>query len=233
MGHPRREIVEERDLQGFKYFKQIARVLERLHQAGCARDRAHNRRLHMDQYILLVLLYLFNPICVSLRALQQASALRKVQRVLGVRRSSLGSLSEAARVFDSELVLGVIEELGQELRPIRNDPRLDGLGSIITLTDGTVLAALPRILAALGLEGERPAAFKAHVEFELLRGVPVAATLTDAHADERQVLRANLRPGRVYVKDRGYVDYRLFQDILDVGSHFVCRLRDNALFEVV
>ena len=57
----------------------------------------------MDQYLALFLLLMFNPNCQSLRALQQASTLKKVQRVLGVPRSSLGSLSEAAGAFDPVL----------------------------------------------------------------------------------------------------------------------------------
>jgi hypothetical protein len=60
--------------------------------AGCGQ--------HMDPYVALLLLYMFNPICTSLRSLQQASALQKVQKKLGVPRASLGSLSEAATVFD-------------------------------------------------------------------------------------------------------------------------------------
>ncbi len=229
----RRDPIRPADLQGFKYFKKIRGLLERLHQAGCERDRAHNRQLHMDQYILLHLLHLFNPICVSLRAIQQACELRKVQAALGVSRNSLGSLSEAARVFDSRLLLGLIEELGAQLPPLPHDARLDDLGgAVVTLTDGTVLEALPRIAAALGVGDSRPA-FKAHVEYELLKGVPVAATLTEAHGDERKVLEANLRPGRLYVQDRGYADYGLFQKILEAGSHFVGRLRDNSLLEVI
>jgi hypothetical protein len=54
-------------------------LLEKLHDTACARDRAHNRVLHMDQHALL-LLWMFNPICSSLRALQQASMLAKVRR---------------------------------------------------------------------------------------------------------------------------------------------------------
>jgi len=61
MSHPKRRRIEERDLTGFKYFKKITRLLERLHDAGCARDRAGNRRLHMDQYLALLLLQMFNP----------------------------------------------------------------------------------------------------------------------------------------------------------------------------
>ncbi|MDY7011099.1 MAG: IS4/IS5 family transposase, partial [Planctomycetota bacterium] len=67
----------------------LSGMLETLHQAGCERDRAHNRILHMDQYMTLLLMYMFNPICSSLRALQEAGELRKVQRVLKAPRASL------------------------------------------------------------------------------------------------------------------------------------------------
>src|SRR6266498_5472541 len=116
--------IREEDLQGFKYFKQIKGLLEKLHDAGCARDRAHNRLLHMDQHAALLLLWMFNPICSSLRALQQASELAKVQRVLGVPRASLGSLSEASRVFDAELLKEVIGDLVIETAPLKADARL-------------------------------------------------------------------------------------------------------------
>ena len=97
----KRHKIKEKELQGFKYFKAISKMLESIHDAGCQRDRAGNRILHMDQYMSLLLLYMFNPICTSLRSLQQASELKKVQRILGVPRASLGSLSEASTVFDS------------------------------------------------------------------------------------------------------------------------------------
>src|SRR2546422_3873329 len=69
----------ERDLSGFKYLDRLLPMVARLHEFGCTRDRAGNRQLHFDQYCLLVLLALFNPVVRSLRAIQQASTLRKVQ----------------------------------------------------------------------------------------------------------------------------------------------------------
>lgn len=230
MSH-KREDIEERDLQGFKYFKKVASLLERLHATACQRDRAHNRQLHMDQYVLLLLLYMFNPICVSLRALQQASTLKKVQKVLGVPRSSLGSLSEAARVFDSELLQEIVAAVAAELKPLPHDPRLDDVKAILTLVDGTLLAALPQMTWALWKDEHN--ALKAHVQFEVLKGVPVAATLTDGNTDERDVLADHLQSGRLYVLDRGYAKFQLLQKIVDAKSHFVCRIRDNSRFEGV
>jgi len=95
MAMARRDKPTEEQLQGFKYFRKLRPLFERLHAVGTARDRAGNRRLHMDQYGALVLLYMFNPVVSSLRAIQQASELKKVQRLLGCERTSLGSLSEA------------------------------------------------------------------------------------------------------------------------------------------
>ncbi len=121
---PKREPVTEDRLRNFKYFGKILPLLDRLHDAGTARDRAGNRLLHFDQYIALQLLFFFNPV----------------------------------------------------------------------------------------------------------KGVPADMDLTLADASEVDHLLAHLQPGRVYVKDRGYCCFRLFQAIVDSGSHVVCRARDNSVY---
>jgi hypothetical protein len=205
----KRHRIQEQEVQGLKYFKALSGLLETLHEVGCERDRAGNRLLHMDQYVCLLLLYLFNPLCTSLRSLQQASERKKVQKKLGVPRASLGSLSEAATVFDSQRMLAVIEELGQQLRPMATDDKLKDLPGILTAVDGTLLQALPRITWALWKD-DRHRALKNHVHFEVLKGVPVQATITEANAGETAVLEAHLQAGRIYVMDRGYAKYRLW-----------------------
>lgn len=232
MGRKRSKVTEP-DIHGFKYFKILAGLLEPLHSAACQRDRAHNRILHMDQYITLLLMYMFNPICSSLRALQEASDLRKVQRVLKVPRAAMGSLSEAARVFDSDLLVGIIGDLVNRLQPIRHDARLSDLDEIITLVDGSWLTALPKMTWAVFRHDDTHRAVKAHMHVELLKGVPVAATITDANTSEHAVLAQRLEAGRLYVLDRGYARYDLLESIAAAGSNFVCRLQENAVFEVV
>jgi hypothetical protein len=78
MANAKRADVCEGQLTGFKYFDRLTALFERLQEVGCERDKADNRTLHFDQYCSLVLLYLFNPVVVSLRSLQQASELKKV-----------------------------------------------------------------------------------------------------------------------------------------------------------
>jgi hypothetical protein len=225
----KRKKIKENQLQGFKYFKAISGMMESLHQASCQRDKAGNRLLHMDQYMSLLLLYMFNPICTSLRAVQQASELKKVQLKLGCPRASLGSLSEAATVFDSKLMQEVIQNLSEKLQPISSHSKLDDLPGILTAVDGTLIPALSKMTWALWKTDRQ--AVKAHAQFDLQKHVPVKITITEGNGDERQALAENLEAGRIYVKDRGYASLALFQQILKNNSSFVCRIRDDAVYE--
>ena len=149
MAAKKRKPIGERELTGLKYLARISPLLERLRPVGCARDQAGNRELFFDQYCGLILLYMFNPIVSSLRGMQQVSELRNVQRKLGCSRASLGSLSEAARVFDPELLREIAGEL-LERAPLRaeNDPRLKDLAHTLTAVDGSLLKTLPQITQA-------------------------------------------------------------------------------------
>jgi hypothetical protein len=231
MAAKKRPKLRAEDLRGFKYFKLLNPLLERLHEVGTQRDRAGNRRLFFDQYGALLLLYFFNPILTSLRGLQQASALKKVRRQLGVSRAALGSLSEAARVFDAAALQEIIAELAGRI-PHGTPPKEQQALKDLTAVDGTLLPALPKMAWALWLDETHRAA-KLHLAFEVLRGIPVAATVTAGNASENDQLRALLQPGRLYVIDRGYAEYQLFQDIIDAKSSFIGRLRDHAVWQVV
>jgi len=205
-------------------------LLERLHDDATARDKAHNRTLFYDQYTALVLMAMFSPAIDSLRAIQQASAMPKVRKLLGCSRASLGSLSEAARVFDPALLLEVIAELSQELVPLAQDPRLKDLKTTLTLCDGTLLAALPRLAESMwkhSRTGNAMHGWRMHRQFELEKHVPSDVQLTPyrCQGDEPAMLLKHLQPGRCYVIDRGYFNYALFNGIVAIASDYVCRVK--------
>lgn len=131
--------IKEQNIVGMKYFDQLGELLQQLHDVGCERDGAGNRSLLMDQYRMLILLYMFNPVVTSLRGLQQASERRKVQKKLGCARASLGSLSESVDVFDSNRLKPIIESLGEKLAPIAADKRLKDIQQTLTLVDGSIV----------------------------------------------------------------------------------------------
>ena len=231
--------IRERDVRGLKYFDQLAPLLERLHDVGCDTDRAGNRSLHFDNYCMLVLLYLFNPIVTSLRGLQQASELKNVQKKLGCPRTSLGSLSESVSCFDPERLQEIIAELGAQLEPLGRDARLKDIRHTVTLVDSTLLSALPRVAAASLLRettGSALVKWRLHTHFEVDRHVPTRIDVTPdggGDHDERAVLERTIESDRLYVKDRGFAKFTLFNRIVSAGSSYVCRIRDNSSYDVL
>jgi hypothetical protein len=231
--------IREPDITGLKFFAKLAPLLKRLHDDGCQRDSAGNRKLHYDQYCMLVLLYLFNPIVTSLRGIQQASELKNVQKKLGCARSSLGSLSEATSVFEAERLQEIIHELGSQLQPLAQDQRLADIKQTITLVDGSLIAALPKIMEASWRKRNDDSGmvkWRLHTHFEILRGIPTRIDVPPnggGRYDERAMLEMVLEADRLYVTDRGYAKFALFNQIVDAKSSYVCRLRDNSAWTVV
>jgi hypothetical protein len=231
--------IKASDLSGLKDLRAMAKLMERLHKVGTARDKAKNRDLHMDQYCLLVLMWLFNPILNSIRGLQEASNLKEVQKRLGVGRASLGSLSESVSVFDPEPLAALAEELSQKL-PDRTPHNFSAVDKRITAVDGSVFKVLSQIanLAWLPIgNGKHRCGYRLHTQFEVFRGTPSRIDLTPAKpkgaADERVVLEKTLESERCYLLDRGYEKYCLWNAIDAKGSQYVCRIRDNPTFQVL
>src|SRR5260370_700364 len=215
-------------LQGGRLIRRFLPLVERLHLAGTQRDRAGNRQLFFDQYLSLVLLYFFTPSIKSLRALQAATNWEKTRQKLGIRRTSLGSLSEASSVFDAGLVRPIIAELAAQALPLKRGREAEALQGL-TAVDGSVFAALPRMMWALWAD-ETHRGVKLHMHFDVLKGVPCEATLTPAACSEPAELARTLQPGRLYVLDRGYASYELFARIMQAKSSLGARSKDSTLF---
>ena len=230
MATPLLPSLTEETLQGFKYFRVLEPLFTHLRTVGTERDRAGNRQLFYDQYASLMLLYFFNPVVTSLRGLQQTTMLTKVQGRLGVRRTSLSALSEAASIFDAALLHEVLTTLGAHLHPHLPLAEQAALAQL-TAVDGSLLPALPRMAWALWQDDQHRAA-KMHVAFAVLRQGPVDVTVTAGNSSERAEWRRLVQPGGFYVVDRGYADYSLFQDLHDLPCSFICRVQDNAAYEV-
>jgi Transposase DDE domain len=230
MARPRRRSLQPSDVEGLEYFDTLMPLLARLKDIGTERDRAGNRQLFYDQYVCLLLLYFFSPTITSLRALQQASCLEAVQRRLGIRATSLGSFSEAARLFDAEALHQILRELAAKAVPLVAGPDADQLLNL-TAVDGSIFRAFPRMAWALWKDSEHRGV-KLHLHFDVFCGTPDDASLTHASGSETDQLRAKLRPGRLYVIDRGYLDHALYRAIIEAGSSFIGRIKDNGAYTV-
>jgi hypothetical protein len=231
--------IKDSDVRNVPLLKRLRSLFAPLHGDGAARDHAGNRTLHYDDYCILILLALFSPVELSLRRIIQISDVKKVKRKLGISRTSLGSFSESSHLFDPTHLEPIIAELAGQLPTVTSDPRLKDLRQVVTLVDGTLLRALPRITEAMWLStrtGTVHHAFRLHTQFELDRHAPTRMDLTDGRnsgpSDEKSVLREHLQKDRCYVMDRWYAQFQLFNDINIVGSSYVCRVRDNSVYTI-
>jgi hypothetical protein len=217
-------------LVGWKCVKGIRRLLAHLSEhCDCP-----NRKLHYDEYAALLLFYFFNATVTGLRDLQRLTVFEPFRRKLGVKRASLGSLSEASQVFDPELLGEVFGELAGKAAAADAPRRPDGLPSGLELiaVDGSVFEALPRMVWAPWLRKEHNGV-RLHLDFDVQRGVPVSAEVTHARVSETARLKRRLQKGKLYVYDRGFADYGLFQAVIDAGSSFVGRVQQNAVSETI
>jgi hypothetical protein len=137
------------DIQGFKYFKVLAKLTEHLREAYRDPKHPNKRVLHYDQYIALILVYMFNPACDSLRKIQELTELDKIQKLLGGKRFGRSTIADAAQVFDPELLKGIIGQLADKV-PDTSLATMssDDLGQIVTLVDGSYLPGITRMLWA-------------------------------------------------------------------------------------
>lgn len=230
MAAGRKTPLKAKDLRYLKHLGVVTDLLKPL------RDQpAHgNRKFFMDQYVLLLLMHFFNPILGSLRALQQATTLEEVQQRLGIRRMSLSALSEAgAKVFDPALLEPILQQVNRQIGALPRDPRLGRLPGQMLAVDGSFLRCLPRMVWALFRRQSNRRGVQMHLQFDVERGIPDHVQIGSAVGSEKKALRQALRAGGLYVLDRGYIEYGLFQAIHDAKSFFVARLKDNSTYQVV
>jgi hypothetical protein len=220
--------VEVPPLAHLRLFERVRGLFARLSDAGTQRDTAGNRQFLYSHYASLVLLGVLNPSVQALRGLQQASTLRAVQKRLGVKRVSLGSLSESCRVFDPELLVPIVQELLEQLPagqaapgPRREISPIipEELAARLVAVDASTLEALPQLF-----QGMLEQRWKLHLEFcPLTGGSWSPAVLPEKAWDERDVLLSRLRKGCVYLADRGYERYGLYNAIVRAGSDYLIR----------
>ena len=227
----------EQRIQGLRAIQNLQPLLKRLRTSGCERDRAGNRTLFFDHAAGLILLTFFNPTFKTLRNLENASRLSFVKKKLGCSTTTIASLSESLQLFDPELLAEIVEELLGEIPDSSGaHPQLKAhLSQIPTAVDGSLLKSLPQVTQAC-FARRNDSGWKLHTHFEILRGVPTVSRITDATgrgaASEKEVLKATLQADRCYVMDRGYEQFALFNRIVQAGSSYVSRVRNDHAFTV-
>src|SRR5208283_2341136 len=110
----------------------------------------------------------------------------------------------------------------------------------LTLVDSTVIQTLCTVAEAMFLplgDGRHSHAWRLHLQFDVDHHVPGSWEITtpknSGKCEEKSVLRRNLAADHTYVMDRWYAQFTLWNDIKAAGSSYVCRVRDNSVYDIV
>src|SRR5262249_55212498 len=101
--------------------------------------------------------------------------------------------------------------------------------------DGTLWETLPRMARALfeePLTRRKKGVFKGHIQFDIFQHIPCDAEFSMGDGGDAVELKQHLRSGSMYILDRGFINYDLYSKIMDAGSSFLVRLKENCAVEV-
>lgn len=133
---------------------------------------------------------------------------------------------EAINTRGLEQMVHVYEHLQKQVTqkiPVAKD--ISDLGDLIAV-DGSLIDATLSMTWADYRDGAKKA--KAHLGFDIGRGVPQKVTLTDGKGDERPQAERLVAPGQTGVYDRYYQCYKNFDAWQEQGRHFVCRIKASS-----
>ena len=132
-----------------------------------------------------------------------------------------------------QLYQKVFEKLFSRCQQVAGPQRRFRFRNPLMTIDGTLIELCSSMYDWAKWQGAKGAA-KLHLVLDHDGCLPRFAVITEGKASEVKVARAfHFEPGTIVVFDRGYVDYRWYQQLTDGGVFFVTRLRHDAHYQVI
>ena len=231
----KRKPIRVKDVVQPGYLSRLRELFLPLHNVGCERDTAGNRRFFFDDYCLAVMLHCFCPAITSARALQELSQYPSAQEKLGLVPFSLSVFSESSAVFKPEMLKEIVANVAAEVHPMGVDPRVDGMRYVVHLVDRTFLKALPKLACThtTGRDGESKYTWSVLVDLQLKMPACDWFDVKPGRPSEVKGLKPRLTPGCCYVLDRGYQDATFHNAVHAAGSRYVNRVKENLVHQVL
>lgn len=218
---------------GHEYVELLQNHLNQLHPV-----RAHpNRVLHLDAVVTTLLLGFYSGI-ITLRGLEDLSQQDDFAEQLPNERVCRSTLADNLRAFQADRLLPIVRDLFKRLPALRRqDPDLHGILRTIVALDGSVFTVPADVAWAIALTrrgGQPGRQIRLNAHVDVLQFVPLSLQVCGAEAGgEAASFIASLEGDRVYLCDRGFVDFLFMHAVLDVGSDLVVRLKSDTSFVLV
>lgn len=107
----------------------------------------------------------------------------------------------------------------------------------VKLFDATTITLFVDVFKGAGrnpLNGKRKGGLKVQAQMPLSGFVPDLIRITEASCNDKNFLgQLTPSPGTIYVFDKGYVNFSVFDQWTRQGVFFVTRLNDNAVYDII
>jgi hypothetical protein len=148
------------------------------------------------------------------------------------------TLSDANKRRSHLVFQDVYYSLFKEYYPIISDSRQTyAWENRLEIIDSSTISLFKDILSCVGRKtnnGKRKGGIKVHTQINLQDRVPKLIWFSAATTHDKQFLKhVELEKGRIAVFDKGYNDYKTFDEFNECGIFFVTRLKSNASYESV
>lgn len=148
---------------------------------------------------------------------------------LNLRPVPYSTVKEAFDRFSVKLFREAFQYLLDNL-PFKHLPESAKLGKLYCI-DGSIFPVISSMQWAEYTSKYK--ALKLHLCFELNRMLPVAFLVSSAKGNERQALLKMLEKGVTYIADRGYMSFKIYQQVVLADAYFIFRVKANLLYRVI
>lgn len=224
-------------VQGRRLVTMLQRHVEKLRE-----ESAHgNRRLFLDDVFVAYLLSFFNPSVRTLRTIEDFSQTRQAQKCLSVRRVCKSTLSDFNAIADPQRLQPIIAALREELgrRSLIQPPPRDfaALLKQVVAVDGTFLPAMADVAWAVCSRNQHEGeCHRARLDWQIdvHTWLPELVAVPEPGQSEGDSAAQAVRPGVVYIYDRGFNSFALIAAHYNVDgprvsphADFVLRLKEE------
>jgi hypothetical protein len=132
----------------------------------------------------------------------------------------------------------VYYSLVEEYRSVLSDSRERYVWeNRLEIIDSSTISLFKDILQCVGRKsanGKQKGGIKVHTQINLQEKVPKLIWFSSARVHDKQFLKhIQLEKGKIAVFDKGYNDYKTFDEFTQNGVFFVTRLKSNSVYEQV
>jgi hypothetical protein len=139
------------------------------------------------------------------------------------------SFFEAMSTRGLEQLMQVFEGLKTQASSILNFKKSD-MGNLIAIDGSLIDGVLSMDWASYRKDNKKA---KAHIGFNINKGIPCKAFVSNGNKAERPFVSQILQEGETAIMDRGYQCNKNFDLLQDEGKFFICRIKKNTTKRVI